>query len=84
MGINPCPYINGDDKWALTHVRTKKKEQQVGINPYSYTKRDDKWETTHVHQTHSIKSMQAQNNRQKIGQDSQNLLVLGSHNHKRV
>ena len=70
MGINPCPY--------------KKKEQQVGINPYSYTKRDDKWEATHIHQTHSIKSMQPQNSRQKMGQDSQNLLVLGSHNHKRV
>jgi hypothetical protein len=38
MGINPCPYTNMGNKWAITHVHAQK--------------RNDKWESTHVHQTH--------------------------------
>jgi hypothetical protein len=58
--------------------------QQMGINPCPYTKKDDKWESTHVHQAHLIRSMQPQNSGQKMGQDLQNPLMLGSHNHKRI
>jgi hypothetical protein len=88
MGVNPCP---------LSSPATPNREQQLGINPGSldggqqirinpcpYTMEDNKWEPTHVHQTHSMRNMQPQNNEQRMGQGLQNLLVLGSHNHKRV
>ena len=52
--------------------------QQMGINPCPYTMGDNKWESTHVHQTHFIGGMQPQNSGQKMGQDLQNPLVLGS------
>ena len=88
MEINPCPLSsptipNGGQQLGI-NPGSLDGGQQMGINPCLYTMEDDKWEPTHVHQTHSIGSMQSQNSGQRIGQGLQNLLVLGSHNHKRV
>jgi hypothetical protein len=88
MGINPCPLSspitpNGGQQPGI-NPGSPDGGQQMGINPCPYTMEDDKWEPTHVHQTHFIRSMQPQNSGQKMGQDLQNLLVLGSNNHKRV
>jgi hypothetical protein len=88
MGINPCPLSslttpNGGQQLGI-NPGSPDGGQQMGINPYPYTMEDDKWESTHVHQAHFIESMQPQNSGQKMGQDSQNPLMLSSHNHKRM
>jgi hypothetical protein len=57
--------------------------QQMGINPCPYTMGDDKWESTHVHQTYLLEACSHKNGRQRMGQGLQNLLVLGSHDHKK-
>ena len=88
MGINPCPLSspttsNGGQQLGI-NPGSPDGGQQMGINPCPYTKEDDKWESTHVHQAHLIRSMKPQNSGQNIGQDLQNPLMLGSHDHKRM
>ena len=88
MGINPCPLSspitpNGGQQLGI-NPGSPDGGQQMGINPSPYTKEDDKWESTRVHQIHFIGSMQQRNSGQKVGQGLQNLLLLGSHDYKRV
>jgi hypothetical protein len=82
MGINPCPLSsrtipNGGQQPGI-NPGPPDVGQQMGINSCPYTMGDNKWESTHVHQTHFIGSMQPQNSEQKMGEDLQNPLVLGS------
>ena len=88
MRINQCPLSspttpNGGQQLGI-NPGSPDGRQQMGTNPCPYTMEDDKWESTHVHQAHFIRSIQPQNSGQKMGQDLQNLLMLGSHNHKRM
>ena len=88
MGINPCPLSSpttpsGGQQLGI-NLGSPDGGQQMGINPCPYTKEEDKCESTHVHQAHLIRSMKPQNSGQKMGQDLQNPLMLGSHDHKRM
>ena len=88
MGINPCPLSSPttSNRGQQLGINPGSPDggQQMGINPCPYTKEDDKCESTHVHQAHLIRSMKPQNSGQKMGQDLQNPLMLGSHDHKRM
>ena len=88
MGINPCslssPTTPNRGQQLGINPGSPDGGQQMGINPCPYTIGENKWESTHVHQTHFIGSVQPQNSGQKMGQDLQNPLVLGSQNHKRM